>query len=67
MSLPIAGTFTIRLGAACCTLPYDATPEEVTETVEELGQIDNHISVMKKNWPHLNEVTADVHWPSLGN
>lgn len=59
MSYPIGGTFTLVYGDAKCTLPHDATEEEVREAVEEIGKINIRIERMKMNWPMLG-VTANL-------
>lgn len=56
---PLAGTFTLKAGAATCTLPHDATQEEIAEAVEEIDRIRTHMAAMEEKWPWLN-ISVDL-------
>ena len=51
---PLSGTFKLSLGAATCTLPHDATPEEIAEAVEEMNKMRNHMLSIEEKFLGLN-------------
>lgn len=56
---PIGGTFTPTLGAANCTLPHDATEEEIAEAVKEMNEMRSHMISMEAKFPGL-EMSVDL-------